>query len=139
MEGMMNDDAEAIRSLMSAYGRMLDLRDYEGWADLFAPGGQWVGGDVYGAISGRADLLAFVTREFASTPPCVHMLGNMAIDLDGDRATAWSRWLLIEQAPDGGMRMALAGSYSDALVRLPDGWRFARREVALDLPVMSTA
>src|SRR5690242_5264739 len=119
---MMQDDAEAIRSLMSAYGRMLDLRDYAGWAALFAPDGEWVGGDVYGTIGGRDDLLAFVTREFAATPPCVHMLGNIAIDVDGDQASGWSRWLLIDQAPDGGMRMALAGSYTDRFVRLAEGW-----------------
>ena len=126
------DDAEAIRRLLSDYGRLLDARDSAGWATLFAPDGEWVGGDVYGVIAGRDNLSRFISSTFVDTPPCVHMLGNMAIEVDGDRATAWSRWLLIEQR-DGGLHMSLAGSYSDRLVRLDEGWRFACREVNLDL------
>ena len=128
-------DAEAISGLLSRYGRLLDARDYAGWAALFAPEGEWVGGDLYGIISGRDALLAFATREFAGTPPCVHIFGNMAVEIDGDGATAWSRWMLVEQRAEG-LTIALAGSYADALVRLDEGWRFARREVTLDLPVM---
>lgn len=129
-------DAEAIRTLLSDYGRLLDARDGEAWAALFAPDGEWVGGERYGVVSGRRDLAAFVVRAFADAPPCVHMLGNMAVSTDGDRATAWSRWLLVEQREDGALHIALAGSYADRLVRLDEGWRFARREVRLDLPAM---
>ncbi|MBO9604165.1 MAG: nuclear transport factor 2 family protein [Novosphingobium sp.] len=128
-------DLEAIRRLHSDYGRLLDARDAEGWAALFAPEGSWIGGEAYGVISGRAELAAFIRREFSAAPPCAHMLGNAAImpSADGTWATAWSRWLLLEQ--DGrGMRPALCGSYADRLVRLPDGWRFERRDVTLDLP-----
>jgi 3-phenylpropionate/cinnamic acid dioxygenase small subunit len=137
-EAMMTDraqDAESISGLLSRYGRMLDARDYAGWAALFAPDGEWVGGEAYGTIRGRTDLLAFATREFADTPPCVHIFGNMAVETQGDTANVWSRWMLVEQHTEG-LRIALAGSYADRLVRLPEGWRFARREVTLDLPVV---
>lgn len=126
-------DTQAIMRLLSDYGRLLDLRDGAGWAGLFLPDGEWVGGDHYGVIAGREKLAQFVASEFAGTPPCVHMFGNFAIEVDGDTATVWSRWLLVEQR-DGGLTPALAGSYSDVLARTGGGWRFRRREVALDLP-----
>ncbi|MBT2189103.1 nuclear transport factor 2 family protein [Sphingobium nicotianae] len=128
-----SQDTEAIRCLLSDYGRLIDARDWEGWASLFTPDGAWVGGP-YGEIQGREALIMFGKREFDGTPPCVHMLSNMAVRPDGARATAWSRWLLIEQRADGTLRPALAGSYADQLVRLAEGWRIQRREATLDLP-----
>ncbi len=121
---------------MAEYGRLLDLRDALGWASLFAPDGEWIGGDHYGVISGRPALAEFVAREFAGTPPCVHIFSNFSITIasEGASASCWSRWLLLEQGADG-IRPALAGSYSDDLIKLPEGWRFRRRDVALDLPV----
>ncbi len=128
-------DIEAIKRLCAEYGRLLDLRDEQGWAELFAPDGEWVGGELYGVISGRADLAAFVAREFANTPPSVHMFGNFSITVDesGTEAASWSRWMLLEQG-EGAIRTALAGSYTDRLVKQPEGWRFKRREVEVDLP-----
>ncbi len=133
------EHAEAIRRLMAEYGRLLDLKDAPGWAALFAPDGEWIGGERYGVIAGRAALAAFVEREFAATPPCVHIFGSIAITMRGRDATAWSRWMLIEQRENGGesdtgLRIAIAGSYSDIIVPTPEGWRFKRREVTADLP-----
>jgi len=113
-------DIEAIKRLCAEYGRMLDLRDAQGWAELFAPEGEWVGGELYGVIAGRAKLATFVAREFAATPPSVHMFGNFSITVDesGVEAANWSRWMLLEQG-EGGIRAALAGSYTDRLVKQP--------------------
>lgn len=127
-------EAEAIRRLLAEYGRLLDLRDAQGWAGLFLPEGEWIGGERYGAIRGHAALAEFVTREFSTTPPSVHIFGNMAITTEGERASAWSRWLLVE--PDqSGLRIALAGQYRDELARTGEHWRFRRREVVVDLPL----
>lgn len=131
-------DIEAIKRLCAEYGRLLDQRDAQRWAELFAPEGEWVGGELYGVIAGQEELAAFVAREFANTPPSVHMFGNFSITLgeSGNEASNWSRWVLLEQGADG-IRTALAGSYTDRLVKLPQGWRFRRREVAVDLPAMA--
>lgn len=128
-------DLAAIHGLFAEYGRLLDARDAEGWAALFAPDGCWDGGDAYGAIAGRDSLVDFIRREFADTPPCAHMLGTPAVVIadDGGRATAWSRWLLLEQ--DGALpKPTLCGSYADRLVKLDGVWRFQLRAVSLTLP-----
>jgi ketosteroid isomerase-like protein len=129
-----HDDFEQIRKLLAEYGRLLDARDPHGWAALFGEDGEWVGGTRYGAISGPDALARFVSDEFGATPPSVHIFGNMAIEVDGDTATAWSRWMLLEEDGAGGVRIVLAGHYDDRLRRTRDGWRFARREVHVDLP-----
>jgi hypothetical protein len=128
-------DLEGIHRLLAEYGRLLDARDAEGWAALFAPDGCWDGGDTYGMIAGHDRLADFIRSEFAGTAPCAHMFGTPAIAIaaDGAHATAWSRWLLIEEE-SGTLRPALCGSYSDRLVKLGDGWRFDLRVVALTLP-----
>lgn len=127
------EDFEAIRRLMADYGRLLDLRDAPGWAALFTPDGAWSGGERYGVIAARAALAAFIEREFASAAPCVHIFGAPAIAMRNDGASAWSRWMLVEQTGSG-LRIALAGHYNDSLALTPEGWRFRRREVAVDLP-----
>ena len=132
-----HQDFEQIRKLLAEYGRLLDARDPHGWAALFGEDGEWVGGTRYGAISGRDALAGFVANEFGATPPSVHIFGNMAIEVDGDSATAWSRWMLLEEGNangGGGVRIMLAGHYDDRLRRTAAGWRFARREVHVDLP-----
>jgi hypothetical protein len=128
------DGAEAIRRLLAEYGRLLDLRDAKGWAALFTPDGAWSGGERYGVITGPAALAGFITREFAAAPPCVHIFGAAAITMGDEDATAWSRWMLVEQAGET-LRIAMAGAYRDTLALTPEGWRFRRRDVAVDLPV----
>ena len=130
-------DIEAIRRLFVEYGRMLDLRDFAGYAELFAEDGEWCGVGAYGSVSGREAIAAFMAEAFGgeAVAPCVHLMTNMAIDVTGDHATAWSRWTLIE-GPPGEPRpiVVLAGHYDDRLARDPAGWRFQRRLVSVDLP-----
>lgn len=130
-------DIETIRRLFVEYGRMLDLRDFAGYAELFVEDGEWCGVGAYGSVCGREAIAAFMVKAFGdeSIAPCVHLMTNMAIDVAGDQATAWSRWTLIE-GPAGAARpiVALAGHYDDRLVRGPTGWRLRRRLVSVDLP-----
>ena len=132
-ETVRTDDAENIRGLIAEYGRLLDLKDTAGLAALFAPGGEWVGGTRYGVIAGREALARFLEREFGASPPSVHLVGSTAVKVEPVGATAWSRWMLLEEA-GGAIRISLAGSYDDRLSRTSEGWRFQRREVRVDLP-----
>ena len=91
-------DAEEIRWLIAEYGRLLDLRDAAGFAALFTADGEWVGGTRYGVIAGHAALARFVSQGFGSTLPSVHLVGSTAIKLEGAEASAWSRWILLEEA-----------------------------------------
>jgi uncharacterized protein (TIGR02246 family) len=131
------EDVEAIRRLITDYGRLLDLQDFEGFSRLFAEDGVWAGGGGEPPV-GPAAIQAAMERAFGPGSGVVwgssfHVLGNEAIDLDGDRATAISRWMFVQAGENGGPSFVLAGRYRDQFVRENDAWKFARRELINDM------
>jgi uncharacterized protein (TIGR02246 family) len=63
-----------------------------------------------------------------------HILSNFEIVVNGDSATAWSRWTFITPGADGKPVISQAGRYDDALVRENGRWRFQRRVASNDIP-----
>jgi hypothetical protein len=59
---------------------------------------------------------------------------NPVIDVDGDRARAYSNWGYITRGEDDSPVFEMHGHYVDQLVRTSRGWRFARREAYSDIP-----
>jgi len=130
------EDREAIRDLLTDYGRALDRRDTQAYSELFATDGEWSGG--LGSGQTPAGIKQMLDDAFARMTPGVyrnphHLLGNFAIDLDGDRATATSRWVWIAAGPDGAPQLMRAGRYDDDLVREEGRWKFRRRRAVTDL------
>jgi hypothetical protein len=54
-----------------------------------------------------------------------HLPTNIVLDIDGDRATAWSSVLYV--IPGAEPRIAFLGQYDDAIRRVDGVWRFERR------------
>ena len=130
------EDVEEIRQLIFDYGRFLDARDFEAYANLFAEDGAWVGG--FGGYEGREAiyegmLAAFGPSSEAEWSSNFHVLGNEIITVDGDAATAVSRWMFTRPGANGAPEIILAGRYLDDLVREDGAWRFRRREALNDM------
>ena len=64
-----------------------------------------------------------------------HLISNPQIDVDGDRAKARSRHLLVMRAADGSPVPELAGVYEDEFVREDGQWKILHR---VDNPIMPT-
>jgi hypothetical protein len=62
-----------------------------------------------------------------------HLLSNFVITVNGDTATAWSRWAFVVPG-DRGAAIAQAGRYDDTLVRENGRWRFKKRVASNDTP-----
>lgn len=129
-------DAAEIRTLLHDYGRLLDARDLEAYAALFAKNGEWVGG--LGTAKGPAAILVMMRKAFGdaavgSNHENFHLLTNEIITVDGNGAIAWSRWSFVVAGQDGKPSIALAGHYDDRLVREAGRWRFARRVAHTDI------
>ena len=126
------EDREEIRLLLLDYGRHLDSRDLKAYASLFTVDGEWVGG--FGTVKGRDSIQAFMEKNMGTGPNRAnnyHLLSNFVITVQGDTATAWSRWAFI--VPDAnGARVAQAGRYDDTLVRENGRWRFKKRVASND-------
>jgi uncharacterized protein (TIGR02246 family) len=133
------EDREEIRLLLLDYGRHLDSRDLKAYASLFASDGEWVGG--FGTVQGRDNIQAFMEKNMGTGPNRAgnyHLLSNFVITVQGDTATAWSRWAFV--VPDAsGARIAQAGRYDDTLVRENGRWRFKRRVASNDTAPPGTA
>jgi len=74
-----------------------------------------------------------MARNIPAEPRRKHFIMNSLIQLDGDRATARTSYLVVLQATGAGLVPSVAGTYEDALVRTPGGWRFRERRLVHDL------
>ena len=131
------EDIEAIRRVLTDYGRDLDKRDFKAYSELFARDGVWDGG--FGAGKGPAEIQAMMEKNIGGTlitgaQSNFHLLTNFEIEVHGDTASAWSRWTFVSQDPDKRARIFYAGRYQDELVREDGRWKFKRRTVNADLP-----
>jgi ketosteroid isomerase-like protein len=134
------EDQLAIQRILINYHAYLDGRNIEGYVSLFAKDGEWVNGSL--VRKGPAQIRELLTGLFGNTPPgwvntesYTHTT-NMQIDLNGDRATARSRHLLVKRGSDGSPIPTLAGRYEDELIREDGQWKILRR---VDYPVLPTA
>ncbi|HEY1413152.1 MAG TPA: nuclear transport factor 2 family protein [Rhodopila sp.] len=120
-------EKDAIRELLARYCFALDEARFEDMAALFTPDGVWE--TAFGTGSGRAGIVA-QARSIATgeRPRRVHLTTNIVIDLDGDRATARSNWLLFQNSPDGPV-IGSGGGYYDKLVKADGQWFFQHRTI----------
>lgn len=132
------EDELAIRRILVDYAAFLDGRDYARYAGLFTADGEWTNGA--GSHKGQAAIRKMLEGALgpaeAPNRANYHLISNPRIDLDGDRATATSRYMFVMRGPDGRPVPSLAGVYHDELVRQGGAWKIKRR-VAAD--VMPTA
>lgn len=129
------EDELAIHRIIVDYAATLDGRDYAAYAALFAPDGEWSGGGSGATHKGRAaieKMLSMLGPAGAENNANYHLVSNPRIDLDGDRATATSRYLFVMRGKDGQPTPALAGTYADEFVRIDGEWKIQRR-VASDI------
>lgn len=130
------EDIEAIRSLLIDYGRALDRRDFKAYGQLFARDGTWSGG--MGSAKTPEGIQKMVEEGFGRMPPELyensnHVMTSMDISVDGDTATAWSRWIWVVAGPEGKPRTERAGRYEDILVRENGQWKFKERKTTTEI------
>jgi len=117
-----------IQQLYARYNVAIDTGDAEGWASTFVPDG------VFNNTSrGHDALVQFIHdwRDKRNGANRRHWNSNLVINGTADGAAASVYLILL----DVGVRptaMALTGSYEDALVKTPKGWRFKTRLVHAD-------
>lgn len=133
------EDELAIRKVLVTYPVTQDAHDYDGYASLFATQGEWVyGPNVY---KGRAAIKQMLIDLYGPTPPgyvngeSVHISFNAEVSIDGDRATAHTRHLLLMRSDSGLPEPMLHGRYDDELIREDGEWKILRR---VDVPVIPT-
>ncbi len=131
------EDIEEIRKVLTDYGRFLDAHDLVAYSHLFAADGEWVGG--FGTGKGPAGIQALMEKNLGVTAKgkpgsTYHLLTNFLIDVQGDSATAWSRWNFVVTSADNKPTIMYGGHYDDTLIRENGQWKFKRRVAVNDIP-----
>jgi hypothetical protein len=129
---------EQIRRLIGDYRRHLDERDWHSYSQLFAEDGTWSGGrgEATGPEAIRTMLEAAIPPNPAAPGPTVYHLGtDPVIDIQGDRATAFTIWFHVRRGADDEPELPVLGHYNDVFTRESGRWLFLRREAPRDIPV----
>jgi len=116
-------DVDAICRLKHRYVRLLDTKQWDEFADCFAPDAT----ADYGGLSfdSPAAAVAYMRENLGDGMITMHHVHGPEIDVDGD--TASGRWYLHDKVIAEPFRFALEGAavYEDRYVRTGDGWRIA--------------
>jgi uncharacterized protein (TIGR02246 family) len=133
------EDILAIQRVITDYSAMIDAQDFDGYVALFAKDGVWQNGNTI--RRGPEEIKAMLVGLFGTPPEgfvnreSYHLVSNLEVNVDGDRATAKSRHLLVMRGADGSPTPELAGQYEDEFIREDGKWKILKR---VDNPIMPT-
>jgi SnoaL-like domain len=123
-------DRLEIQQLMIEYSSAIDLRDYDRLDNVFTPDA-YIDYRAMGGIDGRyPEIKAWLKPALGVFPHYCHMIGNMAITVTGDTASARTICFNPMEAKlaEGKTQVMFLGLwYVDKFVRTPNGWRISER------------
>jgi len=123
-------DRLEIEELLIGYADALDRRDFDAWDEVFTADA-YIDYRATGGIDGRyPEVKQWVRAVMQRFPHYQHMLGNIAVTVSGDIATARTACFNPMELPLAGGQtqvMFIGLWYVDKLVRTPSGWRISER------------
>ncbi|WP_153342769.1 nuclear transport factor 2 family protein [Nocardia aurantia] len=129
-----SSDTTAVTNLIARYAELVDTGDFAGVGTLFADavfiGG---GGSLEGSAAVERMLRATVIVYEDGTPRTQHVTTNIAVEFDGDAATARSYITVFQALPDFPLQPIAAGRYHDRFEKHAGTWRFVERRVHIHL------
>jgi hypothetical protein len=131
------EDREQIRNLIQAYRKTLDDRDLRAFSELFAAEGTWTGRS--GTATGPQEIYSMLTAALPDNPPAPgstlwHLNTDPAIEVNGDRASAFTFWMHVRRGDGDVPLLPTLGGYQDELIRQDGRWRFQLRTVLPLIP-----
>jgi 3-phenylpropionate/cinnamic acid dioxygenase small subunit len=123
------DEAE-IRDLAARYCWAIDTLDREAFGRVFTPDATALLGNSH--HEGIDDIWSKVESTLGPLTCSQHLVGSHVVEIDeadGDRARHRCQFHAqhVRDGVEGGSQFVVAGSYTDDVVRTPDGWRIHRR------------
>ncbi len=126
----------AIENLITTYAELVDDGDFAGVGALLADATFTGGGaPAAGPEAIEAMLRSMVIVYEDGTPRTKHVTTNISIEVDEKAGTAVSRayFTVLQAVPGLALQPVAAGRYRDRFERVGRGWRFAERQVRVDL------
>lgn len=125
-------DRDAIRELIAKHAQMSDDAIVEERVALYAPDGVFTGPDGV-ANTGHDAIRAAFSKTAAGAKGGKHITSNTVVELEGDKATAFTDFAFFRMGT-GGLSPFAAGRYRDTFVKTADGWRYASRLITFLAP-----
>jgi len=133
--GLSPEDHVEIQELYAKYARAYDSNEGNGeaWADTFTEDGVFTYGERRAV--GRKELAAYSNSRPQTGPKIQHWTNGLILRPTPEGATA-SMYIMVitEGAGATPPSMPIVTTYTDVLVRTPNGWRIKSRAGGLDLP-----
>lgn len=128
------EDLEEIRQSLIDYGELLDARDLDAWAELWAEDGEFEmsTGRLAKGRQAIKDMLGAVIAKSATS--VLHMEINPRVTLDGDQASSTMLYAVARTQDDGLTRVIWLGHHYSRHARTPEGWKISYRRNTVDLP-----
>jgi hypothetical protein len=123
------EDREQVRDLLIRYGLALDAHDWALLRTVFVPEAVADYGELEGRNEGIDEIIAACHRALVGLDSSQHLIANLHVEVDGDRATA-SSYLHAQHylvSASGVNTFVVGGTYRDRIVRTPEGWRIEHR------------
>jgi ketosteroid isomerase-like protein len=133
------EDSRRIENLIYCYAERIDAGDLEGVAELFRDA------EIVSRVhnvrhSGFDEVLKMYQRacrlyQPTGTPLTKHLTTNVIIELDesGEQAHARSYYTVIQATDALPLQAIISGRYKDYFRKVEGQWRFASREMIVDL------
>jgi 3-phenylpropionate/cinnamic acid dioxygenase small subunit len=123
MDLQMLSDKLEIHELLARYARAVDTHDWDLYRSLFTDDAHIDYSSAGAAAGTRDEVTTFLEAAIPTLPWTQHVITNVEIDLDGDRAQVRATFLNPMQLPGVEGPSCCGGSYRHDLIRSPDGWR----------------
>ena len=124
------EEKDAIREVLAEYCFALDGGRYDDMAALFTEDGTW--DTAFGKATGRAAIAGLArdirARAGDNRPRAIHLVTNIAIVLDGERAEVRSNWTVVQNSPEG-PKIGSGGAYADQMTKQGGRWLFRYRKI----------
>ncbi len=122
-------DRHQIADLLTRYTRAVDTKNFTDLYEVFTADAVLDYSSPGGPVGGLDEVIPWVEQGLAGFARTQHLLGQIAIELDGDTATATAYMYnpMVAIRPDGSEQLLeVGGYYHHTLVRTADGWRSTR-------------
>jgi uncharacterized protein (TIGR02246 family) len=123
-------DRVRIQDLQARYELAIGSGDASASAALFTEDGVFEApGDV---AQGREAIRKELTPSGPTVSPikAQHVVTNVVIHIDGDKATSTASWIEVDRpSPGHQVQVGAFGHYEDQFIKSRDGWLFTKRKV----------
>jgi len=124
------NDYREVGALLNRYASALDTKQYVRLRDVFTPEAtaNYIGLAECKGLDSIINLVSGVLDRCGRTQ---HLLGNVRVELEGDKATArcYLQAIHVGLGEYAGQVQTVWGEYRDRLVKTPAGWRISYREL----------